>query len=114
MDQPLGMGGGQSLGHLAGEIDGSSWRQRAIPEEIGKRSPLNVLHDDPVPRLVAGLHEVEDLDDVGVVQPRRRPRLAAEPFPPRAAAVAVRPHPLGRHRPLQTAVPGEEDLPHAT
>jgi len=114
VDQPQGMSGSQPLGHLAGEIDGSpSGERTALLQQIGDGPTLNVLHDDPVARLVSGLHEIEDLDDIRVAQPGRDPRLAAESLAAIASPFAIQAHSLRRHRAPQPVVPGEEDLPHA-
>ena len=110
MDQPLRVGGGQPRGHLAPEIDRGPGRQRPrIAQQLRQRPPLDVLHDDPV---AVPLHEIEHLDHVGVAELGRGPGLAAEAFPPRAPLLLVRPYPLGRHRPLQPVVPGQEHLSH--
>ena len=57
-------------------------------EQFGERLALDELGDDVV-RAVVGAG-VLDGDDAGVVQPRGRVRLAAEPFDERLIAVVRR------------------------
>ena len=72
---------------LAGAVRASRSRRSSFEDGIEPLA-LDELHDVEMRSLV--LADAEDRHDVGVVQPRRRPRLALEP-----------PHLLGvGHRPL--------------
>ena len=73
---------------------------------------VHVLHGDEV--VVVDTAEIEHLDDVGVGQPDREPRLLGQaPHDPRVVAVA-REEPLDRQvlGQLAAADTGQEDLGH--
>lgn len=72
------------------------------------------LHDDPQP--LARVHHVVDADDMGMVDPRRRPRLAQRAFPARAGVLGIESvyaHFLDRDLPVEHFVGGSPHPPHS-
>jgi hypothetical protein len=77
VDHAVAVGEAGGLEDLLGEIDGPLLRQgRLDGHDLLERAPTEVLHRDVVGAVV--LAAVEDPDNVGMAQPRRRLRLAPE------------------------------------
>src|SRR3712207_9391057 len=102
---------------LAGDLE-RSLRQDlpALLEDLAERPTGDVLHDDERLHVAAVggqlLAGVVDRDDVRVVQPGRRLRLAAEPRLEGRVGREVGAEPLDRDRAAQPEVGGTADLGH--
>jgi hypothetical protein len=79
--------------------------------QLGEAEPLDILHDEEVQ--AAGLVGVEGGDDVGVLQPGRRPHLLVEALQRGAVAHQAGVDHLEGDQPLHAPVFGLVDRPHA-
>ena len=111
MDDAVGVGLGEPLGHLARQGDDAVQAEGALPEELRERPPLDQLHDDAVALLE--LQHVVDVDDRRMIEHGGGAGLAPEPPPELVLLHLVGANDLERHRALETLVPGTVDLSHA-
>ena len=81
--------------------------RRPAPDQLGQRLARDVLHGDE--RLAVVLADVVDGDDVGVLQPRRQPRLALEAL---AHVGVVDAQHLDRDEAIDRRIEGEEQRAH--
>ena len=87
-------------------------REAALcPEDVAERLALDVLHDDEVRAVLLAV--VVDADDVGVVEPRRVLRLAAEPLDEAGVARELGEEDLDRDLAVELPVARQEDVGHA-
>ena len=84
-----------------------------LAQQVGGRRAVDVLHDDVVALALGVLARVEHLDDVRVLQARRRERLAAEAGDEVLVLGQVLGQQLDRHRALEHRVGGQEHGRHA-
>ena len=88
-------------------------RQPLLPaQSLGERLTVHVLHHDvdEVALFAEGVHR----NDARVAEPRRHPRLAAEPLAMLVARRELVTEHLDRHQPVERDVSGEEDDAHPT
>ena len=116
MDDALGVGVREGVGHLGGERDRVVHGEPGVASEPrAQRLALDEGHHE-VRRLAAGavVHRagIEDGKDVRVLQPCGELDLAEEPGYAGGAA-QLRPDDLDRHRPAVSQVLREEDRRHA-
>ena len=100
-------GGGE---HLARHLD-RLLDLEPLVDQLAQRGALDQLHRDVVAVLVGAA--VEDADDVLVLQPRRRRRLAAEPLDELGVAGEVLVQELERDVAAELGVAGAPDVGHA-
>ena len=84
-----------------------------LAQQIGGGGPVDVLHDDVVAVALRILAGVEHLDDVRVLEPGGRERLAPEARDEVLVLGEVLGEQLDRHRALEHRVGGQEDRRHA-
>ena len=85
----------------------------AVAQQLGARMAGDVLHHDEVLVVALVEAEVEHLDDVGVHQPGRCQRLAAEARDERRVVGEVLGEQLQRHVALEPLVERQVDRRHA-
>ena len=99
---------------LADDVDASSTSiGPSVAQDLGARAAADVLHDDEVAGAGLVEAEVEDLDDVGVHEPRGRQRLAAEARRRTSVVGEVLGQQLDRDLALEALVEGEVHGRHA-
>jgi hypothetical protein len=112
VDDAVAVGVGERLGDRDRGADPFPDRHRPAADAVPQGLPLDQLHDQELdPVLLADL--VDD-GDAGVVQGRRRLRLAAEPQDPFARPGPFRRQYLDRDVPVQLGVEGLPGQPHAS
>lgn len=83
MDDTGAVGGGERLRDLCPNLQGLVERQGAFPQPVGQCFPGQILHHQVVRGLPCAdllrLTDVVERADVGMGQPRNRPRFALEP-----------------------------------
>ena len=88
VDDPLAVGGGQTIADLHRVLHGLARRQRPVSQPIGKSLTGQQLEDDVRRAIVRA--DVEDREDVGMVEGSRCPGLVLEAAElVRATAVVV-------------------------
>src|SRR5262249_25748734 len=111
VDDAVVVGGFEGFGDLHGDLGGLLQTERILPEPLGERLALDVLHGDELASL--GLSALVHLADERVVQPRGGLGLEDEAI----ALAGIEVHSPGRelqgHVALQALVAGEEHLGHA-
>ena len=105
----------ESAAGLGDHVDGLvDLHPAVIAQQLGARVAGDVLHHDEVLAVVLVEAEVEHLDDVGMDEPRRGERLAAEARHEGRVVGQVLGQQLDRHVALEALVEGELDGGHAT
>ena len=112
VDEPGGVGEAEGGGHLAGDLGGLLGGEMAVgTQNVGQRPSVDVLHGDEVGRGV--FPPVEHVDNVRMVEVRRRLRLAAEALDEVGVDGELRKEHLDRHLAVEQTVVAEEDVGHA-
>jgi hypothetical protein len=107
-----GVGGSHCAGDLADHAQRVGHGQRTVALEPGRQvGALEQLHDQ-VGGAVLGVAEIEDLDDAGVVDRRRRAGLVEEPIDDAVVVRDVGVEQLDRGAPAEQRVLAEVDRPH--
>ncbi len=108
----MAVGEGECRGDAGADGGDLARRHRlGIAQHGGERAAVDVLHDDEVRAVV--LAPVEDGNDVGVRQVRRRLRLAPEALDEGAIDRELGEEHLEGDGPVELAVHGSVDLGHA-
>ena len=111
MDDPLRVRRGERLGDLPRQLDRLHHRgASAARQEIGERPTLDELHHDVLPVAVGS--GVVDADDRGLVQPRGRLGLTAEPGDEPRVTRELGEQDLDRDRSMEHRVEAAVDLGH--
>jgi hypothetical protein len=113
MDHVLAVEVAERQQRLVRDLESQRDPRRALhAEELRQVDPVDVLHDEiGGPLVVEG--EVQDLADVRVLEPGRRPRLLEEPALQVLVGDGVGPHDLDDPDLVEQAVPDAVDRPHA-
>ncbi len=110
MNDPRGVGLGESVGNLRADLEELAGGHRLLNDEVPQRPPLDDLHRD-VDHSVRGA-DVVDSDDVGVVQRRGRARLLLEALAPLRVQRNLGGKDLDRDFPPEPGVTGPIHLSH--
>ena len=112
VDHALRVGGLERVAHVDPDLDRAVGHDPpAAGDQVGERSPLDVLHDDEVHAVVGP--GVEDRDEVLIADPRRRLCLAPEAVDEVLVVGELRREDLDRDRPAEHRVLAPVDLGHA-
>jgi hypothetical protein len=112
VNNPRGVGLGESVGHLCADLEELAGGHRLLDDEVPQRPPLDDLHRD-VDHSVRGA-DVVDSYDVGVVQRRGRARLLLEALAPLRIQRNLGGKDLDRDFASEPGVPGPIHLTHPT
>ena len=110
VDDALGMGGDERIGHLGADPEHVRHRELPALHQLPERAALEQLHDQV--GLAVLLADVVDGADVRMTQPRGRAGLALEPLAALRVVGEIPGQHLERDRAVEPRVARPVDLPH--